>query len=309
MKKAILSLVFYSFFLTVVYAQLTPQVFNYSGVARDADNKPIANQSIALQISIRKNSTTGHITYQENHFIATDEYGLFNLIIGAGTKLSGDMDKINWSSDNYYLQLGMDISGGTNFMFMGTTQLLSVPYALHAKTAETLIGGLKESDSIFKASVAAGITIEDLQQWNNKQDKLTAGTGIKIHDNVISSMNNGTSPTTFEQVWEDGSEVQLEPYKFYFINANNVKLKMPLQAQNVVYPGADYIEIYMMQNINNPRTIILEATGLVIGWSDINNETKAVWDFQGSFVGHFQTGYNRIINIGDYWMCGGFTPK
>lgn len=54
---------------------------------------------------------------------------------------SGSMATIDWSNDNYYLKVGMDAAGGTNFLTMGTTQLLSVPYALHAKTAESIVGG------------------------------------------------------------------------------------------------------------------------------------------------------------------------
>ena len=71
----------------------------------------------------------------------SDEFGLFNLVIGAGAVQSGSMTTIDWAGDNYYLKVGMDASGGTNFLVMGTTQLLSVPYALHAATADSLIGG------------------------------------------------------------------------------------------------------------------------------------------------------------------------
>ncbi len=62
-------------------------------------------------------------------------------MIGAGAVQSGSMAAIDWSNDNYYLTVGMDAAGGTNFLTMDTTQLLSVPYALHAKTAESLVGG------------------------------------------------------------------------------------------------------------------------------------------------------------------------
>ena len=63
------------------------------------------------------------------------------LIIGAGAVQSGSMSTIDWSNDNYYLKVGMDANGGTSFLTMGTTQLLSVPYALYAKSAGTFSGG------------------------------------------------------------------------------------------------------------------------------------------------------------------------
>ncbi len=122
-------------------AQTPPNAFNYSAVARNAAGQPIASATIGIQISILKTSTTGPVQYSENHFVNTDAFGLFNLIIGAGAVQTGSMSAITWGTDNYYIKVGMDAKGGTNFLTMGTTQLMSVPYALHAKTAETLVGG------------------------------------------------------------------------------------------------------------------------------------------------------------------------
>jgi hypothetical protein len=125
----------------VVNAQTPPNAFNYSAVVRNAAGQPIATTTIGIQITILKTSPTGVSQYSENHFVNTDAYGLFNLVIGAGAVQSGSMATIDWSNDNYYLKVGMDATGGTNFLTMGTTQLLSVPYALHAKTAESIVGG------------------------------------------------------------------------------------------------------------------------------------------------------------------------
>ncbi len=141
MKKIILLLTLSFSLLNLVNAQTPPNAFNYSAVARNAAGQPIATTTIGIQITILKTSPTGASQYSENHFVNTDAFGLFNLIIGAGAVQSGSMATIDWSNDNFYLKVGMDAAGGTNFLTMGTTQLLSVPYALHAKTAESLIGG------------------------------------------------------------------------------------------------------------------------------------------------------------------------
>ena len=141
-----------------VKAQIPPQAFNYSAVARNAAGQPIASSTIGIQISILKTSTTGTSVYSENHFVNSDAYGLFNLIVGGGAIQSGSMSTIDWSSDNYYLKVGMDANGGTNFLTMGTTQLLSVPYALHAKTAETLVGGASTDNQQLSVS-ATGDTL------------------------------------------------------------------------------------------------------------------------------------------------------
>lgn len=131
--------IFFAFFIllsTQLIAQTPPNAFNYSAVARNAAGQPIATTTISIQITILKSSPTGASQYSENHFVNTDAFGLFNLVIGAGAMQSGSMATIDWSNDNYYLKVGMDANGGTNFLTMGTTQLLSVPYALYAKSAE-----------------------------------------------------------------------------------------------------------------------------------------------------------------------------
>jgi hypothetical protein len=142
MKKITTLSTFCFLLLTLlVKAQTPPNAFNYSAVARNAAGQPIATTTIGIQITIVKTSPTGTSQYSENHFVNTDAFGLFNLVIGAGAVQSGSIATIDWSNDNYYLKVGMDVSGGTNFLTMGTTQLLSVPYALYAKSAGSLSGG------------------------------------------------------------------------------------------------------------------------------------------------------------------------
>jgi hypothetical protein len=131
-------------------AQSPPNAFNYSAVARNSSGQPIATSKIGIQISILKTSTTGTVQYSENHTINTDAFGLFNLAIGAGTVQSGSMSAINWGTDNYFIKIGMDVTGGTNFLTMGTTQLMSVPYALHSKNASNGIDHISsDTDTLY----------------------------------------------------------------------------------------------------------------------------------------------------------------
>jgi hypothetical protein len=182
-----------------VNAQTPPNAFNYSAVARNAAGQPIATTTIGMQIAILKTSPTGVSQYSENHFVNTDAFGLFNLVIGAGAVQSGSMTTIDWSNDNYYLKVGMDAAGGTNFLTMGTTQLLSVPYAMYAKSAGSVSGGANETDPLFGASVANGITGADTTNWNNKQNQLIAGSNITITGNTISaSASSGGNYTSLK---------------------------------------------------------------------------------------------------------------
>ncbi len=124
---------------TFSLAQIPPIAFNYSSVAYTASGQPIANAPVGVNFVILKGSTTGSVQYSENHFVNTNSYGLFNLIIGSGAVNNGSLSTIDWGIDNYYLKVGLDVNGGTNFILNGIFQFLSVPYSLHAKFAERLV--------------------------------------------------------------------------------------------------------------------------------------------------------------------------
>lgn len=164
--------------MTITHAQVPPQAFNYSAVARNASGDPISMTTIGIQISILKTSTTGSIVYSENHHLNTDSFGLFNVIIGTGSIQSGNMSHIDWGGDNYYLKVGMDIAGGTNFRTMGVTQLLSVPYALHAKTADSITG--------VSTFIEAGSNIT------------ISGTGTSTDPYIVSSISNPLQAATVQ---------------------------------------------------------------------------------------------------------------
>ncbi len=178
-------------FLTfLIKAQVPPNAFNYSAVARNAAGQPISTTTIGIQINILKTSPTGASQYSENHFVNTDAFGLFNLVIGAGAVQSGSMSTIDWSNDNYYLKVGMDANGGTNFLTMGTTQLLSVPYAMYAKSAGSVSGG----NGITITSVSsAGDTLYLSNGQTFVAGGNTGGTGNLVLPTITTSVSGITS--------------------------------------------------------------------------------------------------------------------
>lgn len=147
MMRTLYSAILFALLLSFsAYAQeVPPEAFNYSAVARDADGNPLMNTSLGIQTTIRQSAADGVIVYQENHTVETDEYGLLNLAVGTGDPQQGEMASIAWGADDYYLEVSMDIDGGTDFAFMGATQLLSVPYALYAKSA----GSLESEEELY----------------------------------------------------------------------------------------------------------------------------------------------------------------
>lgn len=109
-----------------------PYKINYQGIARKSDGTPIVEQQIQLRISIGNNATVSPVLYREIHSIRTDKFGLYQLAIGGGAIVTGSFGNIPWATGDKFISVEIDPTGGTNFILAGTTQLLSVPFALYA---------------------------------------------------------------------------------------------------------------------------------------------------------------------------------
>lgn len=134
MMKKILYLFIASIFSASLYAQ-APESFKYQSVVRDAAGVIIANQGVSFRLSIHQTSATGTIVYSETQTMTTNSYGLANMSIGSGVLVSGNFATIDWSLGPYFLEVEFDQTGGSSYTSMGSSQLLSVPYALYAETS------------------------------------------------------------------------------------------------------------------------------------------------------------------------------
>ena len=115
-------------------AQNVPQGFNYQCIVRDNTGAPINNQTVTLLFTIRNNAPNGPIAYSEMQTVSTNGFGLINLTIGSGTPLQGNFANINWAVGTKFLTVSIETAPGV-FDEIGTSQLLSVPYALYALQA------------------------------------------------------------------------------------------------------------------------------------------------------------------------------
>ena len=159
-----------AFFVTAsVFAQ-SPDKMSYQAVVRDGSNNLIASAPIGMQISILQGSSSGTAVYVETQLPTSNSNGLVSIEIGSGTVVSGIFSSINWANGPYFIKTETDPTGGTNYTIAGTAQLMSVPYALHANTAESITGAVTEADPLFGASLAAGISAADTAYWNNHAD-------------------------------------------------------------------------------------------------------------------------------------------
>jgi len=121
--------------LTVSTFAAAPQKMSYQAVVRNSSNVLVVNTNIGMQISIIQGSATGTSVYVERQIPKTNSNGLVTIEIGSGVVISGNLSTIDWSTGTYFVKTETDLNGGTSYTITGTSQLLSVPYAMYAQKA------------------------------------------------------------------------------------------------------------------------------------------------------------------------------
>lgn len=127
-------------FLPAISAQFAPQGFSYQSVVRDNAGNALSDQTVTLLFSIRSGAPNGPVAYSERQSATTNAFGLVTLTIGQGQALQGDFSAINWGGGAKYLTVSIESSPNV-FDELGSSQLMSVPYALYAYNAANSGGG------------------------------------------------------------------------------------------------------------------------------------------------------------------------
>lgn len=212
MKKITITL--FSLLFSLCLMAQAPQKISYQAVVRDADGQLITNSTVGMRISIVKDDPDGPAEYVETHTPTTNGNGLATLEIGEGTAVSGTFFFIEWRSGSHYVKTETDPNGGTNYTISGTSQLLSVPYALYSNiagvsTAWTLVGDNIASVPSGNVGIGTGAFIPE-----SKLQVEGADHAIRIYGTQGSFNHGGTIH------FGDGNLVYLEEYE-----DDNLKLK------------------------------------------------------------------------------------
>jgi len=221
-----------------------PDKMSYQAVVRDADNNLLSNTPLGMQISILLDSDIGTPVYIETHTPTSNTNGLVSLEIGNGTPVSGDFSNIDWSAGTYYIKTETDPNGGTDYSISGTSQLLSVPYALYATSS---------GESL----------------------PYTAGDGISIAGNQISNTSpdqtvsiNGTGATTVSGSYPSFTINSTDEVNDADANPNNEIQDISLSGNNLSISSGSTVDL---------STISSE------GWSTTGNTgTDDATDFIGT---------------------------
>lgn len=113
----------------------SPEGFNYQAVVRNSSGEVLTNQSVGIRMTLIQGSANGSNVYRETFTKTTNGFGLINLVIGTGNVSTGSFSTIDWASGPYFLETAIDQNGGTNYSVLGTSQLMSVPFAMYAASA------------------------------------------------------------------------------------------------------------------------------------------------------------------------------
>ena len=176
----------------------------YQAVIRDASDQLVTNQDMGMQISILQGTSDGTPVYVETQSSTSNINGLVSIEIGTGTA-TDDFSAIDWAAGPYFIKTETDptTSGGTTYTIIGTSQLLSIPYALHAKTVEFDQVDDADADATneFQDLNLNGTTLEISNGTNADLSSLQDGTGTD--DQNIANL--GLSGTTLMVGIEDGT--------------------------------------------------------------------------------------------------------
>ena len=129
-----------SSFISIVFCLMItgqePESINYQAIVHNMAGEVLVEKTVSVKLSILAGDISDTVIYSEKHSITTNLNGLVSLAVGNGNEKTGNFRSIDWNAEKYFLKLEIDVTGGTNYTDMGTTQILSVPYALPEKPSK-----------------------------------------------------------------------------------------------------------------------------------------------------------------------------
>lgn len=252
---------------TVTLWSQAPNYLNYQAVIRDVSGNIMENQQIVLDISIRKNQTDGPTVCEESFTTSTDDFGLITLQIGSINP--GDFGGIDWSEGSYFLEISL------NGILLGTSQLLSVPYAIHAGSAEKLTGEQLLANIVSKDNSVGNSKLKDVSNPTDPQDAATKAYVDQlrniIHNDLLELGYDGAITDIDGNVYKAltiGNQIWM---------AENLRTTKYRDGTQIFYPGNDTVA---WENdttgsytwYNNDRDSYAQTYGALYNWYSVSTE-------------------------------------
>jgi hypothetical protein len=113
---------------------------NFQGIARYSNGFVVADKTINLRLTILNDTIYKKIEYQEIKSVTTNIIGLFTVVVGSYETgkiiTTSSFDNINWSDNEKYLMVEVDLTGDFSFITMGIQKINYVPFAFYADKVE-----------------------------------------------------------------------------------------------------------------------------------------------------------------------------
>lgn len=198
MKKQLLIFVFF-LSLSSLSAQV-PQAIKYQAVARDSAGEILSDQNIKIKISILGDSINSIAEYSETHDVITNSFGLVNIEIGRGNIINGDFSGLEWGRKEYFIKTEIDVNGGNNFVYMGISEMVTVPYSFYSQEAGNVnysdtsatneIQVLSQDQGEAFLSKGGGSVMTGIPTYDQATiDTLTAYDGFTVHNSTTNCIN------------------------------------------------------------------------------------------------------------------------
>jgi len=327
-KKHYLIKLIFALVLSVYYYSAnaqTPGKMSYQAVIRDNNGQLLTNHLIGMQIRIIKDTTTGIALFIETHTPTTNMNGLVSLEIGSGNVSLGNFSTIDWANGPYFLKTEIDPNGGNQYTIVGISQLLSVPYAFHAKTAESVSGGFGEIDPVFiawnkdysdltnKPSIADSISTYGFDGNYNSLSNLP-----NFHDSIISY---GVSGNYNDLINKPDFQDSIATYGFSgnyndLTNKPNIADSISTYGFDGNYNSLSNLPVLFNGNYNNLTNHpdfqdSIETYGFSGNYNDLNNKPNiadsiSTYGFDGNYNSLsnlpvlFNGNYNNLTNQPDF---------
>ena len=292
---------FYSVLFVVIISisQLiaqAPQGFNYQATVRNSSGELVVNTNVYFKFNVIQGSQTSEPIFIETHYVPTDDLGQVTLIIGQGTTDTGVFSELDWSQGSYYL--GIELDTGSGYLDMGTTQLLSVPYALYAENSGNSTPPTPNLEAVLaENNTANNQQIKDLQDPTDDQDAVTKSyADVLFNSQGLMNFNDWTN----YQILSDFATMEVETNSFVFVNAYSPTIILPSDPAEF-----DVVYVYTTHSYGGFESlglIYFGANGHPIALEDYD-QIDIISESNNYVAGGFrETGLQTLLFAGGQWF-------
>jgi uncharacterized protein (TIGR02145 family) len=257
-----------------------PEKMSYQAVIRNSSDQLVKNTNVGIQISILQGSISGPAVYVERQFPTTNDNGLVSVEIGLGTVVSGIFSNIDWSNGEYFLKTETDLNGGSIYTITGTSQLLSVPYALYAKTAGNEFSG--NYNDLTEKPV--------FTKWDKDSTDNVTLTG----DQTIAGIKSFNGTVTVNTPVNNTDAVNKEYVDILLNRIEALELQVGIKVKdlddNIYSTVAVGTQVWMAEDLKTTK--YNDGLSIPLDHECINTPSYCLYNYQGTFGNSSYTVYN-----------------